>query len=110
MEMAVTDPLTGLYNRRYMASHLSTLLSQSASQHGTAVLIMDLDHFKRINDTHGHPVGDEVLREISNRIVRNIRGIDMARSEEHTSELQSLIRVSYAVFCLTKQKIGQTTD
>ena len=78
MEMAVTDPLTGLYNRRYMASHLATLLTQSASQHGTAVAILDLDHFKMVNDTHGHPVGDEVLREVGNRIVRNIRGIDMA--------------------------------
>ncbi|MEK9968260.1 MAG: PleD family two-component system response regulator [Ferrovibrio sp.] len=78
MEMAVTDPLTGLYNRRYMASHLSTLLAQSASQHGTAVAILDLDHFKQVNDTHGHPVGDDVLREVGNRIVRNIRGIDMA--------------------------------
>jgi two-component system cell cycle response regulator len=78
MEMAVTDPLTGLYNRRYMASHLATLLTQSASQHGTAVAILDLDHFKQVNDTHGHPVGDEVLREVGNRIVRNIRGIDMA--------------------------------
>jgi two-component system cell cycle response regulator len=78
MEMAVTDPLTGLYNRRYMASHLATLLAQSASQHGTAVAILDLDHFKQVNDTHGHPAGDDVLREVGNRIVRNIRGIDMA--------------------------------
>lgn len=78
MEMAVTDPLTGLYNRRYMASHLATLLAQSASQHGTAVAILDLDHFKLVNDTHGHPAGDDVLREVGNRIVRNIRGIDMA--------------------------------
>jgi two-component system cell cycle response regulator len=78
MEMAVTDPLTGLYNRRYMASHLATLLAQSASQHGTAVAILDLDHFKQVNDTHCHPAGDDVLREVGNRIVRNIRGIDMA--------------------------------
>lgn len=78
MEMAVTDPLTGLYNRRYMASHLATLLAQSASQHGTAVAILDLDYFKKVNDTHGHPAGDDVLREVGNRIVRNIRGIDMA--------------------------------
>ncbi|WP_428246674.1 PleD family two-component system response regulator [Ferrovibrio sp.] len=78
IEMAVTDPLTGLYNRRYMASHLGTLLSQSASQHGTAALILDLDHFKLVNDTYGHGVGDDVLREIGARIVRNIRGMDMA--------------------------------
>jgi len=78
IEMAVIDPLTGLYNRRYMASHLATLLSQSPSQHGTAALILDLDHFKLVNDTHGHGVGDEVLRDIGGRIVRNIRGMDMA--------------------------------
>lgn len=78
IEMAVTDPLTGLYNRRYMASHLATLLSQSPSQHGISVLMLDLDYFKQINDTHGHQVGDEVLRELGGRIVRNIRGIDMA--------------------------------
>ncbi|HLT78919.1 MAG TPA: PleD family two-component system response regulator [Ferrovibrio sp.] len=77
IEMAVTDSLTGLYNRRYMASHLATLLDR-ASQRGTAVLILDLDYFKQVNDTHGHQAGDEVLREIGNRIVRNIRGIDMA--------------------------------
>ncbi|HEX6960123.1 MAG TPA: PleD family two-component system response regulator [Ferrovibrio sp.] len=78
MEMAVTDSLTGLYNRRYMSSHLATLLAQRASQHDTAVLILDLDYFKQVNDTYGHPIGDEVLREIGKRIVRNIRGIDMA--------------------------------
>jgi two-component system, cell cycle response regulator len=78
IEMAVTDSLTGLYNRRYMASHLATLLDQGASQRGTSVLMLDLDHFKQVNDTHGHQAGDDVLREIGNRIVRNIRGIDMA--------------------------------
>ncbi len=78
IEMAVTDSLTGLYNRRYMASHLATLLDQSASQRETSVLILDLDHFKQVNDTHGHQAGDDVLREIGSRIVRNIRGIDMA--------------------------------
>ena len=78
IEMAVTDSLTGLYNRRYMASHLETLLHQSVSQRDTSVLILDLDHFKQVNDTYGHQAGDDVLREIGNRIVRNIRGIDMA--------------------------------
>ncbi|MBX3456683.1 PleD family two-component system response regulator [Ferrovibrio sp.] len=78
IQMAVIDPLTGLYNRRYMASHLDTLLTESAQQHGTAVLILDLDHFKLVNDTYGHQVGDDVLREVGARIVRNIRGMDMA--------------------------------
>lgn len=79
MEMAVTDALTGLYNRRYMEGHLNTLVSDAA-QRGKAIslLIMDIDYFKAVNDTHGHDVGDEVLRELARRIRETIRGIDMA--------------------------------
>src|SRR3546814_1103175 len=61
IEMAVTDSLTGLYNRRYMASHLATLLDQTAAQRETSVLILDLDHFKRVNDAHGHQAGDAAI-------------------------------------------------
>ena len=79
MEMAVTDSLTGLYNRRYMEGHLNTLVSDAA-QRGKAIslLIMDIDYFKAVNDTHGHDVGDEVLRELARRIRQTVRGIDMA--------------------------------
>jgi two-component system cell cycle response regulator len=79
IEMAITDQLTGLYNRRYMSSHLDTLIeSAKKSERPIALLIMDIDHFKSVNDTYGHDVGDEVLREFANRIAANIRGIDMA--------------------------------
>jgi two-component system cell cycle response regulator len=79
VEMAMTDQLTGLYNRRYMARHLETLLSGLATSGKTlAFLVMDVDHFKRVNDTHGHDVGDEVLREFARRISDNIRGHDLA--------------------------------
>jgi two-component system cell cycle response regulator len=79
VEMAMTDQLTGLYNRRYMARHLETLLSGPATSGKTlAFLVMDVDHFKRVNDTHGHDVGDEVLREFARRISDNIRGHDLA--------------------------------
>ncbi len=79
MEMAVTDSLTGLYNRRYMEGHLNTLVTTSA-QRGKSIslLLMDIDFFKTVNDTHGHDVGDDVLRELARRIRRTIRGIDMA--------------------------------
>jgi two-component system cell cycle response regulator len=79
LEMAITDQLTGLHNRRYMARHLDSLISNAQkSNKPLAFLIMDIDHFKSVNDTHGHDIGDEVLREFANRISANIRGIDLA--------------------------------
>ncbi len=79
VEMSIIDPLTGLHNRRYMESHLKTLLAE-ALQSGRAlsILIADIDHFKNVNDTHGHDGGDAVLKECSARIQRNTRGIDLA--------------------------------
>ena len=79
IEMAITDALTGLFNRRYMESHLSTLVEQAASRgKPLATLIIDIDYFKAINDTHGHDAGDDVLRDFALRIKRSIRGIDLA--------------------------------
>ena len=79
LEMAITDQLTGLHNRRYMSRHLDNLLS-SAAQTGKelAFLILDIDYFKSVNDGHGHDIGDEVLKEFANRIAANVRGIDLA--------------------------------
>jgi two-component system, cell cycle response regulator len=79
LEMAVTDQLTGLHNRRYMSQHLDTQLKNSAaSGKPVSFLIMDIDYFKSVNDTYGHDTGDEVLREFANRISANIRGMDLA--------------------------------
>ncbi len=77
LEMAVTDQLTGLFNRRYMSRHLNTLMSDSAGKQ-VSFLLLDVDFFKQINDTYGHDVGDEVLREFAGRISANVRGIDLA--------------------------------
>ncbi|MGC1779849.1 MAG: PleD family two-component system response regulator [Xanthobacteraceae bacterium] len=79
IEMAITDALTGLFNRRYMESHLGTLIEQAASRgKPLAALIIDIDYFKAINDGHGHDAGDDVLRDFALRIKRSIRGIDLA--------------------------------
>jgi two-component system, cell cycle response regulator len=79
LEMAITDQLTGLHNRRYMSRHLDTLIENAKkSEKPIAFLIMDIDHFKSVNDHYGHDVGDEVLREFAVRVSANIRGIDLA--------------------------------
>ncbi len=79
IEMAVTDALTGLHNRRYMESHLNTLAEQAATRgKPLALMMIDIDFFKKINDTYGHDGGDDVLREFAMRIKKSIRGIDLA--------------------------------
>jgi len=79
IEAAMIDPLTGLHNRRYMENHLATLVADALNTgRSLSVLLADIDHFKRINDTYGHDVGDVVLKEFSNRFRRNTRGIDLA--------------------------------
>jgi two-component system cell cycle response regulator len=78
IELAVTDPLTGLHNRRYLLMHLQTLLeSGSRRRGGVSLLLLDIDHFKLINDTHGHDAGDEVLRSFADRLRTATRGIDL---------------------------------
>jgi len=78
LSMALTDSLTGLYNRRYFEVHLQKLLQKSkSSSKPLGVLMMDLDHFKQINDTYGHGVGDEILKEFANRLKDNLRSFDL---------------------------------
>ncbi|WP_407050723.1 PleD family two-component system response regulator [Methyloraptor flagellatus] len=78
IEMAVTDPLTGLNNRRYMGIHLHALVDQAHQRSKPlSALIVDIDFFKSINDTWGHDAGDEVLREFSERLRASVRGIDL---------------------------------
>jgi two-component system cell cycle response regulator len=79
MELAVTDALTGLHNRRYMEAHLGSLVEQAAGRgKPLSILILDIDFFKPINDTYGHDAGDDVLREFAMRVRKAIRGIDLA--------------------------------
>ncbi|MDE2372872.1 MAG: PleD family two-component system response regulator [Hyphomicrobiales bacterium] len=79
IEMAITDGLTGLFNRRYMENHLGTLIEQAAARgKPLAVMVLDIDYFKSINDTYGHDAGDDVLRDFALRVKRSIRGIDLA--------------------------------
>ncbi|MET0981820.1 MAG: diguanylate cyclase [Telluria sp.] len=78
-QQSIVDPLTQLYNRRYMDEVLKRELIRS-SRSGTpvSVLLLDLDHFKRINDTFGHEAGDAVLRKVALTLRENIRSCDVA--------------------------------
>jgi len=75
---AMTDPLTGLYNRRYAETHLrhiAELAHAAGSQY--ALMMIDIDHFKRINDNYGHAAGDIVLRGLADRLKQNFRPEDL---------------------------------
>lgn len=78
LSMALTDSLTGLYNRRYLEAHLQKLIEKNKeSQKNFCVLMLDIDHFKNVNDTYGHGVGDEVLKIVSFRLQDNLRSFDL---------------------------------
>lgn len=78
LKMAVIDPLTGLYNRRYATQHMQRIIERARdSGQPFAVMMMDLDKFKSVNDTFGHEAGDFVLKEFARRLQENLRGIDL---------------------------------
>ncbi|MEM9387204.1 MAG: sensor domain-containing diguanylate cyclase [Pseudomonadota bacterium] len=75
---AITDPLTGLHNRRYLDSRLREALARARRERSPlACVLLDLDYFKRVNDTFGHLAGDEVLREVARRIQGAVRACDV---------------------------------
>jgi diguanylate cyclase (GGDEF)-like protein/PAS domain S-box-containing protein len=78
-EQAVRDPLTGLYNRRYLDATLDREISRAARDgHTLCLAILDIDHFKKINDNYGHQAGDEVLKSLGALLKASARGGDIA--------------------------------
>jgi two-component system, cell cycle response regulator len=78
LSLALTDELTGLYNRRYLFAHLDELIVRvNRDGVGAALLLFDIDHFKRVNDSCGHGGGDEVLRQIARRALSSVRSADL---------------------------------
>lgn len=78
MEMAVMDQLTGLHNRRFMDTRMGVMFNESAMRaRSLALLVLDVDRFKLVNDSWGHDAGDEVLREFADRVRACTRGIDL---------------------------------
>ncbi|UWQ21161.1 diguanylate cyclase [Jannaschia sp. W003] len=78
LRMAVIDPLTGLYNRRYGLHHLDRVATRCRGPEGSAgVILLDIDHFKAVNDTYGHPRGDEVLAAVAGALREQLRAEDL---------------------------------
>lgn len=78
MELAIVDPLTKLNNRRFLNTQLTALLREDVRRDAPlSMLVLDLDHFKRVNDVFGHDAGDDVLRECAERLRTLVRGIDI---------------------------------
>ena len=78
IEMAVVDALTGLNNRRFLESHFATLLDEAVHKDKPlSLMILDIDHFKMVNDNYGHDAGDEVLKAFGARIKRVVRVADL---------------------------------
>lgn len=78
LELSVIDQLTGLYNRRYMMSQMHQLMKRAlVGNEPLSVVALDVDHFKVVNDTYGHAVGDDVLRELAERLRSNVRPVDV---------------------------------
>jgi two-component system cell cycle response regulator len=79
IEMALVDPLTGLNNRRYLETHLASMLQHVTTRGGAlSLMILDIDHFKSVNDGYGHSSGDEVLKAFAGRVKRMVRQADLA--------------------------------
>lgn len=77
-EMAIRDGLMGIYNRRYLEQRLSEAFKVSQRyQRPLSVLMVDIDHFKAVNDTYGHPIGDEVLKSVSKNLADRLRTTDI---------------------------------
>lgn len=78
LSMALRDELTGLYNRRYLNARLENYLNEiKESDKKFGILIFDIDHFKSVNDTYGHGIGDQVLKEFAHRLQEQIRSFDL---------------------------------
>jgi diguanylate cyclase len=76
---AITDPLTGLFNRQALVDRLNAVLGEFAESDTPPSLVMlDIDHFKQVNDSHGHLIGDRVIRFVAQTLQKNIKGKDCA--------------------------------
>ena len=106
-ELAAHDDLTGLYNRRFVMGSLARE-QQRFARHGTpfAVILLDLDRFKDVNDTHGHPAGDELLKAFVQRIINEVRDIDLVGAGRDLTEADTIGRFGGEEFIIILPDTG----
>ena len=98
LRLAMRDPLTGLYNRRFAAPQLAAIAARSREDGSQfAVMVMDLDRFKQVNDLYGHAAGDQVLVEVAHRLTANLRETDILARIGGEEFLAILPRTNIAV-------------
>jgi len=109
LSMALTDTLTGLYNRRYLNVHLQKLLQDGGDQKKPlAILMFDIDHFKSVNDTHGHNVGDEVLKTFADRIKGRLRSFDILARTGGEEFVAVLVDVQFEKACYIAERLRRS--
>lgn len=109
LSMALTDTLTGLFNRRYLNVHMEKLLKQADDQRKPiAVLMFDIDHFKSVNDNYGHAVGDQVLKVFSNRIRDRLRSFDILARTGGEEFVAILVDVSVERACYIAERLRKS--
>lgn len=109
LELAITDQLTGLYNRRFLFSQLSPLVQRAQCGGDTvSVMTIDVDHFKRLNDTYGHDVGDAVLRDFAVRLGTNTRPSDFACRLGGEEFVVIMPRTSGDIACLAAERLRRS--
>jgi two-component system cell cycle response regulator len=109
LELAITDQLTGLYNRRYLYSQLTPLVQRAqCGGDPVSVMVIDIDHFKRLNDTFGHDIGDAVLRDFAVRLGANTRPSDFACRLGGEEFVVIMPRTTGDIACLAAERLRRS--
>jgi two-component system, cell cycle response regulator len=109
LELAITDQLTGLYNRRFLFTQLEPLVQRAqCGGEPVSVMAVDIDHFKRCNDTFGHDVGDAVLREFAARLASNTRPSDYACRQGGEEFIVVMPRTTGDIACLAAERLRRS--
>ncbi len=109
LELAITDQLTGLYNRRFLMSQLTPLVQRAqCGGEPVSVMAIDIDHFKRLNDAHGHDVGDAVLRDFAVRLGSNTRPSDFACRMGGEEFVVIMPRTKGDIACLAAERLRRS--
>lgn len=110
LELAITDQLTGLYNRRFIDAQLQPLVQRAhCGGDSVSIMLIDLDHFKRCNDTYGHDIGDAVLREFAVRLASNVRPSDFACRMGGEEFLVIMPRTGGDIACMAAERVRRQT-